>query len=1031
MQKLPLYLLAAGAMLAPLSAQNTPETARVWIGIMTPSKQAEESPIRVSQAEYHSRLVQGMCETTLTLTLHNPNARDMEGDFTLPLPADATVQGYALEVDGQLVDAVPVTKEKARVVVEEEARRQVDPGLIESVGGNMFRTRVYPIPAQGTRRVQVRFITANSGYRLPMNFAEKLDSFKLRIEVVSAEKPSVPNSNLSFNKVEQLFVAETELKDIALTEDIVVDVPAQKLGAPLVEKYEGKYYALIPHVNFATAPGTYVTLGQQGLGIVWDASASMAKADTAAAIEALRALEGKYSRYRLCILRDVAGPIQEFSSAKELAEALEQISYDGATGDLAAAMRSFQGEDSCLVLVTDGLMNYAEENEDKPAAVRCLALEVSSQQDTALLRRLGARLIEPKSLEKERFNPHYPLAVTKLTLDGQPWEAGLNSIAAISSVEITPSNRGYLLGLLPEGLHEISYSLGGKEYKVTVDTAAATEGTLVRSLYATALLNRLQEQRPTPERTKAMQALGQEYGIVTPGTSLLVLESLEQYQRHQVRPPASAPQMREQYDRYMAANAKQIEDEQALQLRQQIKSAQGLWLSESKWYLGKFDPQAKPLSARNDEDDDFGEPRIHSSRQSVGARLVNAVVDLFEGPQQEQMAPAAPCVTMAEAECDEDECEVGSSSAPEAAPKMELKSWSSNAPYMVALAQAADAEAEYYKQKAEYGSSPGFYLDCADFFAAKGGEANKQVAARILSNLMEMELEDRSLMRVLGYKLRFIGALPQAQFVLSRVLELFPEEPQSYRDLALVLAEMGDNQAALDLYAQVLKKPMHQRFLGLEQILLVEMNRLIARAAATGQPLNTEGIDKALITPIEADLRVVLNWDTDNSDMDLWVTDAAKEKCDYSHKRTATGGMISRDVTEGYGPEEYRIKTARPGKYKVLAHYYGTRSQKLLVPVTCYVELFTNYGRPNEKREVLIFRLESQNKTFTIAEVEPRPRNFEGDITATRDYQIKANDTLESIAEQELGDARHAAVILRLNPQLEEGLVKGSIIKLP
>ena len=43
---------------------------------------------------------------------------------------------------------------------------------------------------------------------------------------------------------------------------------------------------------------------------------------------------------------------------------------------------------------------------------------------------------------------------------------------------------------------------------------------------------------------------------------------------------------------------------------------------------------------------------------------------------------------------------------------------------------------------------------------------------------------------MLGYKLRYMGELRQARVIFETVKTLFPEEPQSYRDLALVLDEL-------------------------------------------------------------------------------------------------------------------------------------------------------------------------------------------------------------------------------------------------
>lgn len=157
-----------------------------------------ESPVSVVQAEIKSRVMENLAETEVTLVFRNPNSRVMEGELAYPLPAGATVQGYALDINGRMVDGVPVPKKKARVIFENEVRRQIDPGLVEWSGGNMFKTRVYPIPAGGTRTIRLRYscvLPENAegvpSFQIPMNFKEKLDSLKLRMEVLNSRKPVV------------------------------------------------------------------------------------------------------------------------------------------------------------------------------------------------------------------------------------------------------------------------------------------------------------------------------------------------------------------------------------------------------------------------------------------------------------------------------------------------------------------------------------------------------------------------------------------------------------------------------------------------------------------------------------------------------------------------------------------------------------------------------------------------------------------------------------------------------------------------
>ena len=125
-------------------------------------------------------------------------------------------------------------------------------------------------------------------------------------------------------------------------------------------------------------------------------------------------------------------------------------------------------------------------------------------------------------------------------------------------------------------------------------------------------------------------------------------------------------------------------------------------------------------------------------------------------------------------------------------------------------------------------------------------------------------------------------------------------------------------------------------------------------------------IDKRLVKNEPVDIRVVLTWDNDNCDIDLWVTDPKNEKCFYSNNLTVLGGKISRDFTQGYGPEEFMLKKALNGEYNIQADYFGTNSQTLLAPVNLHLVFFTNFGKSNEKKKEVTIRLENKKDVVDI-----------------------------------------------------------------
>ena len=72
-----------------------------------------------------------------------------------------------------------------------------------------------------------------------------------------------------------------------------------------------------------------------------------------------------------------------------------------------------------------------------------------------------------------------------------------------------------------------------------------------------------------------------------------------------------------------------------------------------------------------------------------------------------------------------------------------------------------------------------------DLLLAQG---QRDLALRVLSNLAEMDLDNRHLLRVLGYRLMQADAPALAVPVFEQVLAMGQEEPQSFRDLGLALA---------------------------------------------------------------------------------------------------------------------------------------------------------------------------------------------------------------------------------------------------
>ena len=151
-----------------------------------------------------------------------------------------------------------------------------------------------------------------------------------------------------------------------------------------------------------------------------------------------------------------------------------------------------------------------------------------------------------------------------------------------------------------------------------------------------------------------------------------------------------------------------------------------------------------------------------------------------------------------------------------------------------------------------------------------------------------------------AHRLQQIGERERAIELFEAVLKIRPEEPQSHRDLALALADRADASTdahhqqsgqiasdygrSLDLLNQVIVGHW-DRFQEIELPCLMEANRIIAtveRLKQAGQIAEVPiALDARLRKNLDCDLRVVMTWDADNTDIDLWVTEPSGEKCFY------------------------------------------------------------------------------------------------------------------------------------------------------
>ena len=944
-------------------------------------------PLKLQKVDIQARVVGFAAETTMTMTFYNPHSRVLAGDLYFPLPEGATVSGYGLDVDGKLVDGVVVDKHEARRIFEAEVRKGVDPGLVEWTAGHNFRTRIFPIAAKGTRTVMVRYVSdlvaTSDGlrYQLPLGFRDRVGEFHVRVEVLqAASTPRVAAGGpkgLTFKDWKKGWIAETTARNVAVTEDLTVELPVTP-GTALVEKgSDGHIYFAIRDPAALGKPAYAGTKASpERIRVWWDASWSRERtADMAresallmAFLQSVGSVEVELRVFRESV--DRAVEFQLPRDATRLANTLDTLIYDGGTQLGALALGSGGRQAPQLeLLFSDGVTNFGKRLPGS-SSVPLMVVSSANTAEHSLLAGLArgtggayfnlARRTDDAAVAASLWAPRW-------TLMGATEAAGATDIYPRGATEASPSR--LIVGRLTAGSTSVrlSYGFSGdsrrSDRSFTVNRAAAVDGDLLRTFWAQQRLADLMAD-PAGNAT-AIKTLGKTHGLVTPGTSLLVLERLDQYLEYAVRPPVMLASMRTEWDAEMErrSTARQAEH------KSKLESVVAMWKDHVSWWSKRY---KYPKGFR------YGQRVKKKTMEATGAAMGGGGV----ARGRVASAPRAEPSEMDGADHDDDAPEAkkdsgGGSSQPE--PGVAMRPWDPDTPYLRAIKKAPASEqyAAYIAQRSEHGSAPAFFLDCANFFHEEGAPA---IGFRVLSNLAELELEDAALLRVLAHRLAQLGHLDEAIGLFQRALELRPEEPQSYRDLALVLERRAaassrenlgrsraDYREAMTLLTQIVMKTW-DRFDAIEIIALTELNHIIPRARKLG--VTDVPIDERLVKHLDMDIRIAMTWDADMTDMDLHVVEPSTEEAYYSHNRTTIGGKVSRDFTSGYGPEVYSLRRAMKGMYEVKTKYFGSSAAKLAGAVTLQVDVFTNYGRPNEKRRSMTLRLTDSKEMFTVGELE-------------------------------------------------------------
>ena len=971
------------------------------------------SPIQISSLAIDIDVAANIAITTFDIIFYNPNNRVLEGELEFPLADGQTIIRYALDMDGKMREGVVVEKAKARVAFENTIRRKIDPGIVEKTRGNNFRTRIYPLPSKGTRHVIIaveqtlELLNKDLYYQLPLQSSQTIEKFSIKASVVkSTEKPKLEEiklANFEFDKQENSWRARYTQNNFLPDHKIAFTIPntSKDKTVVLVENSNGYSYF---YTHSRIEPGYKKKTKPQTIGVFWDISASGEKRDIKKEKQLLQEYLSRSGTTKLSL---VAFNIfienkEEFtvngSNSEALLKEIDQFVYDGGTQLGAIDLTKYNFDE--VLLFSDGLSTFGKK-DIVLSSIPVTTINSSPSADFSVLKFIAQQThgkfidlsrLELKTAIDEISNES--LQVIKTEFDPAQIEDLVMQNGPVQNSGLS------FAGKLKTPSAVIKLSLGfGNEIKTTktvrITKPDSSDYNNVKRIWAEMKIAQLdmEFEKNKEEITK----LGKQFSVVTQNTSLIVLDQVEDYVEHEITPPK---ELQKKYFALLKEKHRLQNDSKALALNEALDAMNQL----KEWWQKNY---IQPVQEQNENVSDtvitmrMQDPRGNYRRGSVDSFVgvgdtmhfsVSSGLGAFSANDTASAStanslPDQRVANSGSVEMRQDarvtysnlsitnhivadgvdyKLEGNTTGWTNSQSQIEVNEWKSNATYLKDLEKttADQRRVKYYALKRQYLNQPSFFIDVARFFIEKN---EKQFALLVLSNAAEMKLEDAELLRMVANQLLEANEKPLAIETFREILKMREEEPHSYRDLALALNESGNYNEAVELLYKVITGNWNERFGDVKAIAINEMNAIIS---AHKKEVNTSAVDHRLIYPMPVDVRIVVGWNTDNSDIDLWVTDPQKEKCFYQHTETGAGGKISKDVTGGYGPEEFRLKKALNGNYQVEVNLYGDSRQTLGGPISIKAEMFTDFGKPTQKREVINFRVTTDSEVVKIGSLK-------------------------------------------------------------
>ena len=504
--------------------------------------------------------------TELTMTFRNPQARQIEGHFKIAMPDGAAISRFAMKINDRWMEGEVVEKQAARRAYEDALHRRQDPALLEQDAGNLFRARVFPIPAHGDKSLIVSWSQELRGpkpaYHLPLRGLPKLGQLELSARVAEAVHVTAGTS-LGGTQIHQR-VTMVRKTDYTPEDDWIVPIAVPPVRGDGLRN-GNLALARFPVPQSAASSASSSAVGEERVPttavLLFDTSASRA-VDFEGRLQALAALVTKLPdagirEIELWAFDQYTASIFTGSPAAFDASALDRLRARTPLGasDLSGALRVLADGDSSaqtsrrLIVMTDGVLTagalapgaigQSVARLAERGFIRADAIVDSTARDERVLKAVvTAGLPQTGVVIEGRASPDAQIArlrqatlgEIRVSVPGAAWTWPDKLVGR------QPGESVLVYADLPAGRPLTVRLTGGVTAEIEPESIETPRSLLHRSWVA-ARITRLLSMRAQadPDLGDAMRhqiiALSTRHRVLSPFTALVVLETENDYRR--------------------------------------------------------------------------------------------------------------------------------------------------------------------------------------------------------------------------------------------------------------------------------------------------------------------------------------------------------------------------------------------------------------------------------------------------------------------------------------------------------------------